>query len=172
MIIIKVLDLSLTPLAAFRQDEKRRYYGPSEVVQIQKFGHMAYGVGKYDRWYSFQEISKLYFVWQIPFDIKIVENDINKSISARVAYDSFGNYNVAFGIVNDMNIKKIEISLENGKILSQSNIMEGGLFLLPWEQGFDGSNYDGIMIMGYNSQNKLLFEEKLHGVSNEERYFH
>lgn len=98
----------------------------------------------------------LYIFWRAGSQRIGIENDTTKAI----CYDwSSGHpYFKAYGIINDENIKKIEVTLSNDVVLTQDVFYEE-MFLIKWK-GEDKSTpayFTGIR--GYDADNNIIFEE-------------
>lgn len=151
------LGLYLTPLAAHENSERSINYGPSKVIHIEDFGKGKYILGKYDKWVSCDTVNRVWYFFWIAGNQPIgFENDKTKAVCS--TWSASDQNFKAYGIVNDKNIKKIEITLNDGVILSQSNFYED-LFLMKWTLEKDRNQYFKA-IRGYDSEDNIIYEEK------------
>lgn len=156
-IIMNRLGLYLTPLSAHENSERSLHYGPSKVIHIEDFKNGKYILGKYDKWVSCDTINRVWFFFWCPGGQTIgFENDKAKAVCCTWSYSN-QIYRV-YGTVNDKNVKKIEITLSNGEVLTQLDFYED-LFLLTWKSK---QNENKIMkcIRGYDSESNMIFEEE------------
>lgn len=148
----------LSPLSAHEHSERSIHYGPSKVVHIEDFEEGKYILGKYDKWISCNTVYRtLFFFWRFGDQPIGFENDKTKAVS----YSRSGSnlYNIAYGIINDKRVRRVEIDLSNGATLTQSDFYED-LFLLTWKSE-DNKNTYMKGVRGYDSDNNVIFEEKL-----------
>ena len=151
------LGLYFTPLSAHENSERSINYGPSKVIHIEDFEKGKYILGKYDKWVSCNTVNRvLLFLWGAGDQPTGFENDKTKAVSYSGSYSN--QFIKAYGIVNDKNIKKIEVTLSNGDILSQTNFYED-LFLLTWESK-ENRSVSIEAIRGYDSENNQVFKEE------------
>ncbi|MDP4089254.1 MAG: hypothetical protein Q8930_08320 [Bacillota bacterium] len=147
----------LSPLSAHEHSERSIHYGPSKVAHIEDFEKGKYILGKYDKWVSCDTVNReLFFFWRFGDQPVGFENDKTKAVS--YTYSFSNPYDKAYGIVNDKRVKKIEITLSNGDILTQTNFYDD-LFLLTWKSD-DNENTFMKILRGYDSYNNIIFEEK------------
>lgn len=155
--IITRLGLHFTPLSAHKSSERSINYGPSEVIHIEDFEKGKYILGKYDKWVSCDTVNRvLLFFWSAGNQPIGFENDKTKKVN--YTWSASYNYFHAYGIVNDKNVKKIEITLSNGNVLTQTDFYED-LFLLTCESK-EKENMYFKAIRGYDAEGKLVFEEE------------
>ena len=148
--------LYLSPLSAHEHSERSIHYGPSEVVHVEDFDGGKYILGKYDKWISCNTVNReLFFFWRFGNQPIGFENDKTKAVDFTWG-GSYQNYKV-YGIINDDKVKKIEITLDNGKVLTQTEFYDD-LFLITWSSNV-AENLNFIKIKGYDSGNNVLFEE-------------
>ena len=148
--------LYLSPLSAHEHSERSIHYGPSEVVHIEDFDAGKYILGKYDKWVSCNTVNRvLYLFWRFGDQPTGFENDKTKAVD--YTWGSSYQYNKIYGIINDDKVKKIDITLSNGKIFTQTGFY-GDLFLFTWRSN-DKENCDFKNIKGYDSGNNIIFEE-------------
>lgn len=147
--------LYLTPLSAHEHSERGLHYGPSDVVHVEDFNGGKYFLAKYDQWYSCDSIQRTLGIFWRPGSGSLgAENDKTKA----VAYDcsaSDDNY-VFYGIINDDRIKMIELTLEDGRILTQTQFYDN-MFLIPWTIDNIKNTYFE-KIKGYDASDKVIFE--------------
>ncbi len=147
----------LTPLSAHEHSERSIHYGPSKVVHIADFDKGKYILGKYDRWVSCNTVlQKLFFFWAIGNQPIGFENDKTKPLdfSWGTSEDNFKLY----GIINDDRIKTVELTLNNGTLMTKTNFYDD-LFLFTWR--LDQDNQPDLYfkgIKGYDANNKVVFE--------------
>lgn len=155
--IITRLGLHFTPLSAHESSERGANYGPSEVIHIEDFENGKYILGKYDKWISCDTVNQaLLFFWRAGNQPVGFENDKTKKVSYSWSLSSY--YFKAYGIVNDKDVKKIEITLSNGDILTQTDFYED-LFLLTCKAKEKG-NIHFKAIRGYDADNNIVFAEE------------
>ena len=71
---------------------------------------------------------------------------------------SYQNYKT-YGIINDIRVKKVEITLSNGQVLTQTDFYED-LFLFTWTSDNSG-DWHSQNIRGYDSDNNIIFEDEI-----------
>lgn len=147
----------LTPLSSHEHSERSIHYGPSKVVHIADFDKGKYILGKYDRWVSCNTVQrKLFFFWTIGDQPTGFENDKTKPFDFTwgTSEDTFKLY----GIINDDRIKRIEVTLNKGTIITQTDFYDD-LFLFTWKLD-QGNHPDSYFkdIKGYDANNKVVFE--------------
>jgi hypothetical protein len=147
----------LSPISAHENSERSIHYGPSEVVHIEDFDKGKYILGKYDKWVSCNTVNReLFFLWRFGNQPIGFENDKAKAVS--YTWGASYQYNKVYGILNDTRVKKIEVALSNGDILTQTTFYDA-LFLITWKSE-KNENKNFKSIIGYDSENKIIFEEK------------
>ncbi|MCB8814614.1 hypothetical protein [Desulfosporosinus shakirovi] len=149
--------LYLTPLSAHEHSERSLHYGPSEVVHVEDFDGGKYILANYDKWYSCNSVERtLGFFWRTGGGSIGTENDKTKAVafSWSASYEHF----VAYGIINNARVKRIELTLSNGQVLTQTKFYDN-MFLIPWTDNTD-NNYFG-KLKGYDASNKVIFESEL-----------
>lgn len=135
LLFIKFSEYYFTPLSAHKVSEQSMHYGPSEVKHIEGYEKGKYILCEYEKSISCDIIDRsLIFLWHIgsgeptgfvynsniPFDYTSGSNS-----TANISYTYI------YGIVNDPSITKIEVTLKNGDIITQTNFYDG-LFLIHW----------------------------------------
>jgi hypothetical protein len=155
---ITQLGLHFTPLSAHESSERSINYGPSEVIHIEDFKNGKYILGKYDKWISCNTVNRtLLFFWSAGSQPVGFENDKTKKVCYTWLLTSYNNFR-AYGIVNDKDVKKIEVTISNGEVLTQTDFYED-LFLLAWtSKGKENVYFRGIR--GYDSEGNIVFEEE------------
>lgn len=155
-VFLRSTGLYLTPLTAHKASEKSIHYGPSKIVHIEDFPEGKYILGKYDKWISANTVNKsLFFFWRIGNQVIGIENDLTKAIN--ISYGMTGeNYNY-YGIINDEEIKKVEILLDNREILTETEFYED-MFIFARSSSNDKFPYV-VSVKGYDINNNLIFEE-------------
>lgn len=156
-IFLRITNLYLTPLSAHRASEKSIHYGPSKVVHVEDFDEGKYILAKYDKWISANTINRsLFFFWRFGNQVTGIENDLNKPVNISQGL-SGDNYNY-YGIINNEKIKKIEILLDNGEVLSEKRFYDN-MFIFVDSGPNDKFPYL-VNVKGYDSENKLIYEEE------------
>ncbi|WP_353092828.1 hypothetical protein [Tissierella praeacuta] len=156
-IFLKSSGLYLTPLSAHKNSERSIHYGPSKVVHIEDFDKGKYILCKYDKWISCNTVKRsLFFFWSFGGQVTGRENDLSNPLSYTWSGGVREFYKV-YGIINDDRIKEIEVTLENGDILTQNEFYEG-MFLVTWSAN-DDSLMDFAGIKAYDSNGNILFEK-------------
>ncbi len=149
--------LYLNPLSAHEDSERSIHYGPSEVVHIENFEGGKYVLGKYDKWVSCNMVSKVFFfLWGFGSDPTGFENDQTKAVD--YTWAAINHNFKLYGIINDDRVKKIEITLGNGKVLIQTDFYDD-LFLFTWRDTLD-EDWNFKNIRGYDANNNIIFEEE------------
>lgn len=155
--IINRLGLYLTPLSAHENSECSINYGPSKIIHIENFENGKYILGKYDKWVSCDTVNKVwFFFWCAGDQPEGFENDKTKAVSYTCLYSN--RISKAYGIINDKNVKKIEITHSNGDILTQTDFYED-LFLFTWKTKGNQNEYIKA-IRAYDFKNNIVFEEE------------
>ena len=152
------LGLYITPLSAHENSERGLNYGPSKVVHIENFKKGKYILGKYDKWISCDTVNRaLFFFWSPGGQTLGFENDKTKAVS--YTWSGSEQLVIAYGIVNDNRIKKLEITLDNGDILTNKDFYEN-LFLIT--RKVKDNKFVAIKtIRGYDSEDNIVYEEEL-----------
>lgn len=147
--------LYLSPLSAHEHSERSIHYGPSEVVHIEDFDEGKYILGKYDKWVSCNTVNReLFFFWRFGNQPIGFENDKTKAVD--YTWGISGQYYKLYGIINDDKVKRIQITLNNGKVFTQTEFYDD-LFLFTWKSN---NNEEYKNIKGYDSNNNIVFEDK------------
>ena len=148
--------LYLTPLSAHENSERSAHYGPSKVVHIEDFEKGKHILGKYDKWISCNTVNRVfYFFWGFGNQVHGFENDTSKAID--FSYGASYEYYKCYGIINDENIKKVEITLDNGDKYFTTDFYDN-LFLITWIASDDDGFYIKN-IKGYDSIGNIIYEE-------------
>lgn len=149
--------LYLSPLSAHEHSERSAHYGPSEVVHVENFDKGKYILGKYDKWVSCNTVNReLFFLWRFGSQVTGFENDKTKAID--YTWDMSRPYYKLYGIINDDKVKKIEITLNNGKIFTQTEFYDD-LFLFTWRSD-NNEDWNFKNIKGYDSDSNIIFEDE------------
>ena len=148
---------AISPLSAHEHSERSIHYGPSEVVHIEDFDGSKYILSKYDKWVSCNSVNKsLLFFWRFGDQLTGFENDRTKAVDYTWG-SSYQNYRT-YRIINDNRVKSVQITLNNGQVLTQSDFYEH-LFLFTWTYENDGDWSQSIR--GYDSEDNIVFEEEI-----------
>ncbi len=151
------LGLSFTPSAAYKKAERGSNYGPSKIVHIEKYKNNKFILGKYDRWISCNNVKRaILLFWAAESTPITVENDKNKALCYTWSY--YQPILKVFGAINDKGIKKVEITLSDGTIVSQTEFNDD-LFLLIYDTKDMGSIYLEA-IRGYDMENNIVFDSE------------
>jgi hypothetical protein len=149
--------LYLTPLSAHEHSERSIHYGPSEVVHIEDFDKGKYILGRYDKWVSCNTVKRqLFFFWGFGNQPTGFEFDKTKALD--YSWGISHQYYKLYGIINDNRVNKIQITLDNGKIFTQTEFYDD-LFLFTWKSDNSKEGYFKN-IKGYDSDNNVIFEEE------------
>lgn len=152
-ISLSFLGLHLTPLSAHRVSERSIHYGPSEIVHIENFSGGKYILGKYDKWISFNTVNRVGLLfWRFGNQVTGIENDTSNPLNYTYGMDQ-EKYKL-YGIINDPEIKRIEIILKSGEIVNVTNFYDD-MFLVLWGKGLS-TDFDKMK--AYDSDNNLLVE--------------
>jgi len=148
--------LYLTPMSAHEHSERSIHYGPSKVVHVEDFEKGKHILGKYDKWISCNTVDKEFlFFWGFGNQVIGIENDKSKSID--FTWGASNEYYKCYGIRNDVNVNKVEVTLDNGAVYSTTVFYED-LFLITWISSEDDEFYISN-IKGYDLDNNIIFEE-------------
>jgi len=157
-IFLKATGLYLTPISAHENSERSIHYGPSEVIHIEDFDEGKYMLCKYDKWVSCNTVKrKLFFFWGFGNQVTGFENDNTKALDYTWGM-SDGNHKL-YGIINDDKIIKIQITLNNGKVFTETEFYED-LFLFTWKADNDDEGWWFNNIKGYDLNNNVVFEDE------------
>ena len=119
LIVFQSSELYLTPISAHEYSERSIHYGPSEVVHIEDWDGGKYILCKYDKWVSCNTVKRtLLLFWRFGNQPIGFENDKTKAVD--YTWGASGQYWKLYGIINDDKIKKVEITLDNGEVLTQT----------------------------------------------------
>jgi hypothetical protein len=157
LIVLSILTFTrgiyLTPIAAHEASERSIHYGPSKVVHIEDFDGGKYILCKYDKWISCNTINRtMYFFWTFGNQVTGIEVDKEKPLNFTWSHSN-DRYKI-YGIINDNNINRVELHLEDGTTLSQTKFYDDNMFLFTWE----GESGIGD-VKAYDSQGNILFED-------------
>jgi hypothetical protein len=145
--------ISLTPMAAHEASERSIHYGPSKVVHIEDFDDGKYILCKYDKWISCNTVKKtMFFFWTFGNQVTGIEIDKGRPLNFTWGYSS--DRNKLYGIINDSNINKVELYLDDGRTLSQTEFYDDDMFLFTWKGESKLSE-----IKAYDSQGNILFKD-------------
>lgn len=155
-VFLKSFGLYLSPLAAHENSERSIHYGPSQVVHIEDFEKGKYILGKYDKWISCDIVNReLLLLWRLGSQPIGIENDKTKPLT--YTWGETHPYCRLYGIINDDRIKKVEITLDNGNVLTQTKFYDS-LFLVTWKSPDNGNTFFKH-IKGYDSSNNVIFDD-------------
>ncbi len=145
-------NLYFTPLAAHEASEKSRNYGPSQVVHVENFDGGKFILGKYDKWIWLNKVKKSMFIfWTFDSVQGPMEVDTREALIYSWGYSRpFFKY---YGIINDDNISKIEVTTDSGTVLTQTDFYDD-MFLLTVEEE---TRFHSIK--AYDSQGNILYED-------------
>lgn len=147
-----IQNLYLSPLSAHRDSERIMHYGPSKVVHTEEYDNGKLMLCKYDKWVTCEIIPrKFLFLWGLS-GAYVFEYDKTKAISYKSDYSK--DLGVVYGVVNNPNIKRIDVLLADGKVLSTSNFYDN-LFLFSWKFSYSSQNYPR-MVTGYDGNGKVI----------------
>ena len=156
-LFFKTSGLYLTPISAHEYSERSIHYGPSEVVHIEDWDGGKYILCKYDKWVSCNTVKRtLLLFWRFGNQPIGFENDKTKAVD--YTWGASGQYWKLYGIINDDKIKKVEITIDNGEVLTQTAFYDD-LFLFTWKSPENDSVYN-VNIRGYDADNNVIFEEE------------
>jgi len=142
-------------MSAHKSSERYYHYGPSEVVHIEDFANSKYLLCKYDNMISCNTVKSSFLLFWKSGNYPIgFENDKTKPLA--YSWGSSDPYWEVYGIVNDDRIKRVEIILDDGRILTQSEFYDD-LFLFTWES-FDNHSLGSKNLKGYDSDNNVIYE--------------
>ena len=157
-IFFNISGFYLTPLSAHKNSERSIHYGPSEVIHIEDFDGGKYILCKYDKWVSCNTVNRvLFFFWRYGNQPIGFENDKTKALDYTWGM-SQENYKL-YGIINNDKVTKIQITLNNGKVFTETDFYED-LFLFTWKADNDDEAWWFNNIKGYDSNDNLIFEDE------------
>lgn len=142
----------LTPMAAYKASERGLHYGPSQIIHVEDFKDRKLILGKYDRWISCNTVKKsIFFFWQYGGSQLGPEIDSSEPLNYTWSYSIplFKSY----GIINDDRISRVEVTIQDGTILSTTEFHDN-MFLIAIEEVTDFQN-----IKAYDDQGNILYEE-------------
>jgi hypothetical protein len=146
--------LYLSPLSVHEHSERSIHYGPSEVIHMEDFEKGKYILCKYDKWISCNTVKKiLFFFWTFGNQPTGFEN--NKSKAVDYTGGGADQHCKIYGIINDHKIKKIELTLDNNEIHTQTEFYDD-LFLFTWNTN-NNKGWRFKSIKGYDSENNIIF---------------
>lgn len=129
-------------------------YGPSKVVHTENYEKGRYYLCMYDKWISCDTVDRFwYFFWSFGNQVTGIENDKKKALC--YTWSSNNPYYKIYGIRNDKSISKVEITLDDGSVLSQTGFYED-MFLIPWKAS--GNSYVKS-VRGYDKAGNIIFKE-------------
>ncbi len=147
-----VQNLYLRPLSSHKDIERIMHYGPSKVVHTENYSDGKLMLCKYDKWVTCGIIPrKFLFLWGLS-GTYIFEYDKTKAISYKSDYSNA--LGVIYGVVNNPNIKKIDVLLADGKVLSTTTFYDN-MFLFSWKFSYESQN-SPRMVIGYDSNGKVI----------------
>lgn len=145
--------LYLSPIAAHKSSERSIHYGPSKIVHVEDFDGGKYILGKYDKWISCNTINRFMFLfWTFGNQATGIDVDETKPLNSTWGYDD--KRGKLYGIINDEDIVKIELLLNDGSTLVQTEFYDDDMFLFTWEGEF---RLDSLR--AYDSGGSLIFED-------------
>lgn len=154
--------LFLSPITAHEFSERSIHYGPSEVIHIEDFDKGKFLLCKYDKWVSCNTVKReLFFFWRYGNQPIGFENDKTKPVdySWSISGDKNNFYYRVYGIINDDKVKKIELTLEDGEVFTQTEFYDNDLFLFTWKSEVNkDKDKDHKSLKGYDADNNLIFE--------------
>ncbi|SDH49347.1 hypothetical protein [Desulfosporosinus hippei] len=157
LLFITQTALYLTPLSAHEHSERSLLYGPSEVVHVEDFDEGKYILAKYDRWYSCNSVERtLGLFWRSGGGSIGTENDKTKAVA--FSWSASYEHCVAYGIINDDRVKRIELTLSNGQVLTQTKFYDR-MFLILWTDKNNNNYFEKLI--GYDASDKVIFESEL-----------
>ena len=146
--------LRLSPIQAHIASEKGIHYGPSEIIKIFDHGDYQHLLCKYDRWISCNTVKKnLFFLWAAGSQPIGFENDLNKDIDYSGSFSN--NVNLIYGSVNNTNITKVELHINQENIVVQDTFYDD-LFYFTWEG--DGSQWGIMKVVGYDNNDEIVYQ--------------
>lgn len=155
LVFFRVSWLFFSPLSAHKHSERSLHYGPSKIVHIENLGGSKYILGDYGKWVSCDVVNRmLYFFWRFGSPSIAIRNP-NQKVEI-YSLGATGKYHTIFGGINDIKIKKIEIALANGKMISKTKFYDN-LFLLTWKDT-NRTNVFYKAVKGYDSNGIMIYE--------------
>jgi len=149
--------LYLTPIAAHEESERSLQYGPSKIVHFEDFDGGKFILGKYDKWITCEPVNRYSLFWTVGNRVT-VENDQNKPlVYGWIMDDRYGT--MLYGVINDDRISKVELQLEDGSTLSQTDFYDGDMFLFIWENDFTQIWLNSLK--AYDDLGNLIYEEDI-----------
>ncbi|MCW3488933.1 hypothetical protein [Dethiobacter alkaliphilus] len=159
LFFMRLFALHLSPLSVLENAERSLHYGPSEVVHVEEHPGGKYILGRYDKWFSFYRIDRVYFfLWRLG-GINI-GNQIDLSESISYSGGATQSSQEIYGIINDNRIKKVEVLLTDGTVLSQAEFYDS-MFLFTLQEPYE-DKWKYKDLRAYDSENNLIYEEELY----------
>lgn len=157
LIVLSILTFNrgiyLTPMAAHKSSERSIHYGPSRVVHIEDFDGGKYILGKYDKWISCNTVNRfMFFFWT--FGNQATGIDVDKTKPLDFSWGLSNDRNKLYGIINDKNINKVELYLEDGRSFTQTKFYDDDMFLFTWDGQSEISGF-----RAFDSQGNILFDD-------------
>lgn len=155
-VFLRGTGLYLSPLSANRAYEKSIHYGPSKVVHIEDFNGGKYILAKYDKWISCNTFNrKLLFLWSKDHQTTPIEKHDDDTILFMGG--TSGDDYCYYGIINDENINKFEIVLENGEVITQT-VFYDDMFLIAGTGGRGRRIFNFVNIIGYDLEDNVVYK--------------
>lgn len=157
----------LTPEGSFRDSEKGRLYGPSEIIEVIDYGDIKIFFAKYKKWVSADAIRRKLFFWS-PRGGGIAHLTDEKEM---VSFSYFYSYNTkatkeiicVYGVLHDNEIDNLYLEVSNEKDELIEVILprdENNMFIYHYD--FKKQGYIIEFLKGYDEGGNLIFEEKLY----------
>ena len=156
--------MHLSPIKVFEITEQCFHYGPSEIIHIEDYRDGKQILASFqDQWISCYTIENRYLIfWRLATSGgPVAVHEIDRSIPIDFAWSTTGEGSYKFfGSVNDQKIKKIEIEMTDGTLLTQDELYDGGLFLILHENMMENRQFYEF-IRGYDSDDHLIYEKEI-----------
>lgn len=143
----------LIPTQAHEYTEARNHYGPSEIIEVFDYGDYKTMLCRYKNWVSCDKIFREYLLFWSSQMYSSFENDTSEALVYRGGIGT--GTNIIYGIVNDKNIKKVEIQVDGMDSLTQEGFHDD-LFYFSWESESGEPKIDKIV--GYDNNGNILCE--------------
>lgn len=152
-----VTGFSFTPVQAQKFYENESHFGPSEIIKIIKNDGYQDILCKYEDWICCDRIERTSFV----FWTEVIKYNYKNNSSKPITYGISG-YNeensMMFGVVNDPDITKIEVQIDDDQRLTQEEFYDG-MFYFTWVRNTDIQRT--IQINCYDNDDSRIYEYEL-----------
>lgn len=144
----------LSPVKAHYDSEAAIHYGPSQIVHMRDYDKGKYILSRYDQWISLNRVDRvLGFLWS--FGRSPHGHRVDDSEPIFYQWGASYTYYHLYGLVQDLDIKRIHLVLNEDIVLVQEGLYDG-MFLFTWT----AEEYDSFKfktIEAYDAEGQLLY---------------